>query len=533
MTEEYSTSEAQSGNLDRPGLRTLFALSSALAIGVYLRFHHLGQESVFLDEAWLAAWSKLPLTDILTGRANVPEFAFTLILKFIGRTFGYSPMTIRLVPAIAGSLLILSSFCLATRLMSRTASVFVALLISLSPIAVSYSKDASNYSLMMLFSSMYLMFFLDYIKDQRLSSLLLFAFTALFVNYLHVYNMFILSALLVYSYFRLSGRSKRIVFCTVPCILFLSIPAAYAIINVFLNFRLGPAIDRPSIPLHEVYDFARKIVFMWLNGPSGSRYLPPLPKSFLTNAGSAVFFWMVFIFGIGRNLFKRDEKTDLLLLALSIYGVSVFFAAVISGFYFERYFLVLAPIFYILLARALLCGWSSRRAGYMLQAVLICILFHFASVDIYNHGKRPFWKGTWDQATAFLRGELLSDAAAGEDRKSAIFIPVNYETVIVQFYLPEYRRAILWDDAYQSFIRDPRMVRLGFDDMRRFNVDLLKRAASEGYSRLYVITERGRAHLDYVAKHLEALFVLSKEFGADSNVVLRIYQRRPVTAVRH
>lgn len=491
----------------------LFLLIALTLFAGILRFYLLGQKSLFLDEGWMVEFGHVPFQDVLSGKSTaVAEAVFPYMLVAFGDVFGYSEFSIRLLPAIAGTLLIPSSYFLARLYLARWQSLLVAALVVISPIVIAYSQEAANYSLGMLLATVYLRCFILFLRtgDKRL--LLYFVAIATLSVYLHLYHLFIVSTLVASCAFQKERyKSCSAALIAIATVITLSLPA------MFLDYRILVAMEHHysasdlALSFEKIYGFIKVIVFSWLHGPLDSIYIPQssfLSKSplslivFLGQPLSVVILFSIFAWVVGYNLVRADKDIAVLLIIIAVYcTAAVYFATKVNHLY-GRYFLVLLPLFYILLVRSFTHPWRSRLAGWLSFGMISLLIVHFVVTWGQNYDKK-LWKSDWKTTIQLLRksiGEL------GPGQNFAILVPVNYESTITQFYLPDLRDRTLWDDEFQAYTYNPQLAFLKPGAVKQYNLKLLSSPLASKSEVIYVLTERGRDQIPYITEKLSDHF---------------------------
>ena len=122
-----------------------------LALALVLRLAGLVHESVWIDEAFTVNLARLPAAAIPSFEMNDvhPPLYALLMRGWIG-LFGSSEISIRLPSVVFGALTVLLLHRLSARLLGRTVGLLAALLGATSVLAIHYSQEARNYSLMAL-----------------------------------------------------------------------------------------------------------------------------------------------------------------------------------------------------------------------------------------------------------------------------------------------------------------------------------------------------------------------------------------------
>jgi mannosyltransferase len=131
----------------------IVALLLILGVGAALRFHRLGAESLWLDEAVSLEISQEPLAGIVhdaTDDVHPPLYYFALHYWML--PFGHSEPALRSLSALLGVLVIGAVYRLGTRLFDPVTGLVAAFLVALSTLHVSLAQEARMYTLLALLS---------------------------------------------------------------------------------------------------------------------------------------------------------------------------------------------------------------------------------------------------------------------------------------------------------------------------------------------------------------------------------------------
>ncbi len=133
--------------------RTYFVIVAFLTlVGGLLRRYHLGQQSLWFDEADLVMRARQPLSHLLGSFVHPGENGplYTLSLALWLKVFGTSEVAVRLPSAIAGTLAIPAMYGLGRELHGPRLGLIATILLMISPYAHWYAQDAKMYSLALL-----------------------------------------------------------------------------------------------------------------------------------------------------------------------------------------------------------------------------------------------------------------------------------------------------------------------------------------------------------------------------------------------
>ncbi len=146
------------GVLHRSDLRVVLAIT---LIGLILRLAFLGSQSFWFDEIATVEILQLPFEEMvraLKSSETAPPLYYVLAW-FWSRVVGSSELTLRLLSALVGTLVIPVAYMAGRELSSRRAGLIVAALAASSPLLVWYSQEARAYSLLVLLSGLSLLTF--------------------------------------------------------------------------------------------------------------------------------------------------------------------------------------------------------------------------------------------------------------------------------------------------------------------------------------------------------------------------------------
>lgn len=497
--------------------------------GAALRFHGLGRLSIWLDEAWLVAWSKLPWEDLLGGRTYCAELPFIFWLKFVGIVAGYTETSVRLISAVAGTLLIPFSYLLAKRFVSVAGALLASAMIAFAPIAIVYSQEAATYSLWMLMVVLYVSLILNYIETPRRSVLAQFFIVALISTYLHAYNVFIVAATAAYLAVS-DGRDLRYreFYLSLPLLALLSAPPLWSVWRIgralsAFRTRAGALTGRS---FEKVWQCAKVFILSWFHGPTDSIYTPKSPYGFMQqhSGGITAVIFFLFVVAVLSSLVDRKSRAALLAFIVSGHlGMALYFGAE-TGHVMERYGLPLLPLFFILFVRL----FFHKEASFPLKIVgalsIGIVLVNFATIQAFNP-KKVTWKEDWRTICRILR----EDIGKSPGRRFAILVPYNVEGTLTGFYLPDFKASFLTDSPYHSYLYDLDFVWVSSADAKGYNLALLDKAKRSSVETIYIPVYTGRAYMEYIAPALADEFYIERSTGVGVSAgipSLYIYRRR-------
>jgi hypothetical protein len=118
-------------------------------LGAFLRFHNLGSQSLFLDEAFSADLVMRSWTELFTKAWNdVHPFLFYVLLKPIVGFFPLTEWTLRLLPAFCSLIALAVAIGIARRWAGNRAAFLVGLVLAWSSLHLYYAQEARMYPLL-------------------------------------------------------------------------------------------------------------------------------------------------------------------------------------------------------------------------------------------------------------------------------------------------------------------------------------------------------------------------------------------------
>ena len=164
-------------------------IAAVVTVGAAVRFYNLGGKSLWLDEVVSSqATSINSFADLIAWvKADVDQVPLFSTITWLLRGFGDGEVALRLPSAIEGTLTIVAVYVLAKQIYGFTTALLAALLMAVLPFAVWYSQEARAYALLMLLTTLQILFAYRAKRDGRLfdwAGLSLFSILNLYTHYL-------------------------------------------------------------------------------------------------------------------------------------------------------------------------------------------------------------------------------------------------------------------------------------------------------------------------------------------------------------
>ncbi|MDP1845552.1 MAG: glycosyltransferase family 39 protein [Candidatus Moranbacteria bacterium] len=222
--------------------RSYFLVLICLIVGAYLRFHHIGLRTFWLDEASSATLIKYNFSDLwreIAQKDSCPAYLF--FLKIWSLLFGDSEFALRSFSATAGLLSIAAIYRLGKMLFGKTAGLWAGFLLSINYFGIFYAIQARPYSLAILFSILSYYYFVKLIRNEKsaLNVILYIVVTAVGI-YIHIWFFLILGSQILYWLIKKAAKRSYFIFAIYPVfIILLSLPWA----STLLRFGKNGASD--------------------------------------------------------------------------------------------------------------------------------------------------------------------------------------------------------------------------------------------------------------------------------------------------
>lgn len=351
-------------------------------IGAFLRFYHLGYNSLWLDEASTYTFATLSIPGIwqatTSGEFNPPLFYW---IEHLMLTIGNNETVLRFIPALAGVLTIPLVYLAGKEFIDRNVGLIAAAICTFSPFLLYYSQEARAYSLALFFVAFALIFFFRALKSDGMQNWLVFGVLSALALWSHFYAMVVIGALVLYA-------------------LAIKIPAYRKDIRKLTPLATG-AVAFVVLCLPLIFVSLQLFTKRTAGGPSfGIQGADVIVETFRQLSGFSqlvmVLFLILFAIGI-IQAFLMDRKKGILLLALTVlpFAISWFLSYKIPMV--PRYLLILAPVYFIGIALAYKPAYrliSNRGIVYAFIAlvILISVISPFF-MSYYSSYTKEDWRG--------------------------------------------------------------------------------------------------------------------------------------------
>jgi len=171
------------------------ALFCIVLIGAFLRFYHLGTQSLWYDEAFSVWISKLSVPQLVQAtEVDVHPPFYYLLLHYWTMLFGTSESAVRLLSALFGILAIPMIYVVGRQLFNREAGLAAAIILAFSTFNIAYSQETRMYSLMVLLALISMYFFIRLLDGSNYALSIGYLLSTTLLIYTHIYGLFVVIA---------------------------------------------------------------------------------------------------------------------------------------------------------------------------------------------------------------------------------------------------------------------------------------------------------------------------------------------------
>jgi len=360
----------------------LRALVILIALGGFLRFWHLGYNSLWLDEAETCNLALMPFSAIwqaMAGGGLTPPLFYWA--EHVMLVFGTSETVLRFLPAVSGVIAIPVFYLAGREFLDKNAGLIAAAGCAVSPFLIQYSQDARAYTAALLFVACATLFFLRAMRSARQEDWLLFGLFSALAVWTHFYSAIAIASLVLYALLAWLPHLKA----EIPNIAMLSAGTCLAVVLCLpLVFTLLPTLvtyTTSSVP-----------------AACGVQGLAIITGTLCQMAGSdPVLMWvMIALFAAGTlQMFYLDVRKGFFLLFVTVF---VFVTSYILSYHMtmiSRYLIFLNIVFLLGIAVSyrILCLFL-KGPGAVCGVIAILLLVSAPSLATYYTGPvYEDWRG--------------------------------------------------------------------------------------------------------------------------------------------
>jgi mannosyltransferase len=356
----------------------------ALVVGAAaLRFATLDVQSLSNDEAFTLAIATGGLDSVYSSvesTESTPPLYYYLAWGW-AKLFGTGDASLRLLPALLGTLLVPVTWAAARETLPRRSALIAALLVAVSPLLVWYSQEARAYALLALLSTLGFLFFVRALRTEATRDLVLWALCAALAVATHYFAVFPVAAEGLWLLLAApESRARVAAACAVPAL------AGVALLPLLLHQE--EHVPRAWTEAFTLWDQLRGLVQQAAVGPRWT-WLVQRPGVFailLLAAGAlALLVWRA-------SAAERRGALPAAVVGLCVVVppivISIFGANLVA----TRNLIAAWPLGAIV-AAAGLCAEHARRAGAVLAAALAAVMLAICvAVPLDEDLQRSDWE---------------------------------------------------------------------------------------------------------------------------------------------
>ncbi len=156
MSRSLIATATEPGEIQVLSPRSFFLVVAVLllTIGAALRVFHLGDRSLWYDEAVTANTSRGTLAQVLEETRQVSAPVIHPYILYLVEKIGTSPVAVRAPSVLASLLAVLLMLAMVRAKVSRNAALFSAAILAVSASQIRYAQEVREYSLAVLFATL-------------------------------------------------------------------------------------------------------------------------------------------------------------------------------------------------------------------------------------------------------------------------------------------------------------------------------------------------------------------------------------------
>jgi mannosyltransferase len=407
-----------------------------LAFG--LRLYAIARQDIWGDEAFSIWLSSQPLPQVVAGGADTHPPLYPFLLYLWLRLAGSSPLAVRFLSALVGTLVVPLVYLLGRRAFGRRAGILAALLAAVSPALVYYSQETRMYGLVTLLAvaSIYGTVRAP-LGRGRTSAYVAYFFVTLGAVYTHYYAFFVvLGENLVVLPYLIHARRRP------PLRRWLSTQGALAVaylpwIAVQSSFLSAKASVRfGEWDLGTALRIARETFVAFSAGLA----VPPATAWAVT-----VLYLVALTAGLAALLRWRQPSRWLVGAYLFVPLLLAWVVNPIMPFFYARYLLLVAPALYLLAA------WGVMAWGRLWRPLAAVALLAGCCAGLYGYyADDAYLKGRYGQMMAYVEAH----AHPGD----ALILANPLQRPLFAYYQPQGMDAYFFP-RYEYPLEDPRTER--------------------------------------------------------------------------
>ena len=391
----------------------MFLLLLVLLLAFGLRVYRLDYQDLWGDEAYSVYVSRMALPSVVRGGVDTHPPLYHILLHFLMGLAGDSVFTLRFLPLAASLLLVPLAYRLGRATFDEPTGFLAAFLCAIAPFQVYYAQETRMYSLATLGSALSVWYCLRLLRpgtsphERRWPLWVGYVLATEMALYSHYYAFFVVAAqailiLALALAMKWRSRSDLVRWPAVFALLALSyVPWIMAQMS-FLGSKADARYDEYSLAF--LFEITRRTITAF---SLGTTIHPPVTSYLMP--GFIVLLAGGLISALRRGGDKR-WKSWLVILWLMVPLALAWVVNPVMPFFYERYLLVCAPAFAILVAAGLRRMARWHGAALAVGLIFVTATSSYALRGYYFDG--TFSKGQYGRMMAYVErhaqdGDLL------------------------------------------------------------------------------------------------------------------------------
>jgi 4-amino-4-deoxy-L-arabinose transferase-like glycosyltransferase len=391
-------------------------LGAILLLAGALRVHHLGRESLWLDEAVSLDFAHNTVRGLIhdTAQDVHPPLYYLALKTWIGAA-GDSEPSARALSVVFSLLTVVATFALAARWFDRSTALVASLLVAVAPLQISFAQEARMYALLAFLGAISLEAWLTTVRRGGRWGMVRYVLSTAAMLYTHAYASFVIAGELAWLAFVLAtdaddraGRWRRGLFAFALAVIAF-MPWFSTEVAQVRSVEQGFWISSRATIADAAVAHAGSAPLAWImaglgflaivgraalgdRGPEGPRLLHEAGRAVLRDRGPE-----------GPRLLQRSDSAAASHLAivtcLCVVGLPYLLSRISSPIFMAKYTVAGSVAFLLLVARGItLVPWRPVR-GIVLAGLMALAIVPLEAY--YDTQKKDDWRGV----TAFVERE--------------------------------------------------------------------------------------------------------------------------------
>jgi len=366
--------------------RELVIVCLLLFLSVALRCYHLGEESIWYDEAVSIKMAGAPATQVISGQvhdAGNPPLYYFLLRHWLKLLQSQSESSARSLSAVFGVLGVLSLYWIGRAWFGAKVAVIAALILALSPAHIELSQEARCYALA-IFLTIISFYYLEKLKhSNKAPDYVLYLLSTLSLIYSHYYGLVALFVQFIYLNLPGAGSGRGRFWRNW---IFLLLVVLYAPWLPVLLSQMSASVSRSE---ETWYLHALALPYYLTVGRTLAWRDAGLTGFAL--AESAVLLVIAFPAWKGAGAFL--QRTPLILFwLLGIFTVALLISITITPLFNTRYLSLILPAFAWILGSGLLQIWGQKKWLGQAEFLIIAVLVAISLFKMFTARQKEDWR---------------------------------------------------------------------------------------------------------------------------------------------